>query len=73
MSYNKVLSIGSEPIISSLLMLSLAFYSINKYVISSLFLFLAGILKGEIMLLFFVFTAFFYLKNSLINSCLTAF
>jgi hypothetical protein len=77
MSYNKVLSVGSEPIISSLLMLSLAFYSRNKYVISSLFLFLAGILRGEIMVLFFVFTAFFLFKKLfdkfLLNSFLILF
>ena len=58
MTYNNVPRVLLEPIASSLLMLSLSFYFKKQNYFSILSLFLGSLIRGEIMLIFLLFTIF---------------
>jgi len=58
MTYHNVPMVLLEPIASSLLMLSLSFYFKKQNYFSILSLFLGSLIRGEIMLIFLLFTIF---------------
>ncbi|MEO0224058.1 MAG: hypothetical protein ABIL76_03065, partial [candidate division WOR-3 bacterium] len=58
MTYNNITMILLEPIASSLLMLTLSFYFKKQNYISLLILFLSTFIRGEIIIILFLFTIF---------------